>query len=234
MQPSDYTLSTDEHFKLIFEIYSHIPRLREISAEELRVRLSELGVNRTKRTIQRYLNVIMYYPDYFLVERFERARNSYSYKRKYHNKVSSAAWETMLLGLCFSSAKRLLPLHFEQGIHEAFMPLQLGDVIEPTKIEVRLALPKQNDYDFDVFERLSQAINAKRQVRLILTDDTQTDYLTPLGLIWEKGMLYLVYEHKNEREALAFSDITQADISTFTFEYPSDFSLSDTAIPTQR
>lgn len=78
MQPSDYTLSTDEHFKLIFEIYSHIPRLREISAEELRVRLSELGVNRTKRTIQRYLNVIMYYPDYFQVERFERARNSYT------------------------------------------------------------------------------------------------------------------------------------------------------------
>lgn len=74
----------------------------------------------------------------------------------------------------------------------------------------------------------------KRQVRLTLIDDTQTDYLTPLGLIWEKGMLYLVYEHKHERDVLAFSDIIQADISTFTFEYPSDFSLSDTVIPTQR
>ncbi len=232
---------TVETVKLALEIMRRIPRGRSISVADLHEQLSETGIVRDRRTIQRQLKM--------LSEQFDIVRDDsskpYGYKWKELSKCLSVPMlsnkESLLLILAQQQLKSLLPTSVMASMDGFFQ--QARSNLGPTttakherewlsKIRVvndsfALLPPKINP---EILERVSDALFGNFWLKLTYQNRSgkrsESDVM-PLGLAQQGPRLYLVcrYRDQENERTLALHRIVSAHVSTLTFERPKGFSL---------
>ena len=229
-----------ETLLLALELLKRIPRNRKISAPELHAQLSEAGLSRDLRTIQRQLEVLT---SHFDIERDDRNK-PYGYRWKERAAGMSVPMlsrqESLLLMLAEQHLKNLLPASLMKSMDGFFSQARnnLGDhagaklerewlskvrVVSTTQ---PLLPPKIRP---GIFEVISDALYANRWLEVEYKNaagkNTKADVM-PLGLAQQGPRLYLVCRFKrfeNER-SLAVHRILAAKAS-LPFNRPRGFDL---------
>ncbi|MFN1533567.1 helix-turn-helix transcriptional regulator [Vibrio jasicida] len=233
------TTSDSDRITLVFELYRRIPKSQKITAKELQTQLADSGIYRDIRTIQRNLNVVV---EYFDVEKDDRDK-PYGYSRRSNNILFIGPSEAILLSLAESFLINLLPVSLRNKIQGAFkdarnqlLPGNSNDKERQWLNKVRfirevqpLLPPKINQ---TVFESISAALFHNRWLSISYTNykqESKQKEVMPLGLVQQGNRLYLVCRFKGylDERTLAVHRIGKATMSTFTFNYPPDFSLAN-------
>ncbi|HWK71855.1 MAG TPA: WYL domain-containing protein [Burkholderiaceae bacterium] len=227
--------------KLTLEILKRIPRNRTISASELHEQLTAAGIDRSRRTIERQLELLI---DQFDIECDSRSK-PFGYRWKPQSSGLSLPTlneqESLLLALAQHYLQNLLPASVMKSMDGFFQQARINlDPYTNTRLEsewlakVRVVNESQPllppVIDAGVFEAVSTALykncwltvdyeNAagKRSERNIM----------PLGLAQQGPRLYLVcrYDGFDNERSLAINRIKQATVSGINFKRPPEFSL---------
>lgn len=232
---------TIETVLLAIEILRRIPRNGKITAGELHEQLSNVGMERDLRTIQRQLEMLS---EHFDIERDDRNK-PYGYRWLENARAMTVSsltpQESLLLQLAEEHLRNLLPAHLMKSMEGFFNQARrnLGPMSTakyekewPKKVRVvatsqPLLPPKLAD---GVFAEVSNALFANHWLQLSYRNlkGKRTDIeVMPLGLAQQGARLYLVCRYRgydNER-SLALNRIQSARASTLTFERPNDFDL---------
>ncbi|PSV49826.1 helix-turn-helix transcriptional regulator [Photobacterium indicum] len=234
--------STQESVALAFELLKRIPRSRKVTASELREQLESIGIKRDIRTIQRNLETLC---EHFNITRDERGKPyGYSWNKSGEGLAlpNLSSHEALLLSMAEDYLANLLPSSVMASLDGFFLEARykLNPTDDNTKDrdwlkKVRVVSETQPllapTLDHDVFKSVSEALyndrlldveyrNAQHAVRRAV--------VMPLGLAQQGCRMYLVCRfdgYDNER-ALAIHRITKATVSTFCFERPKGFRLS--------
>ena len=232
---------TIESVLLALELLRRIPRKSKVSASELHEQLSNLGVNRDIRTIQRQLEMLS---EHFDIERDERNK-PYGYKWKERAEGLAlpmlSEQESLLLTLAEQHLRNLLPASLMKSMEGFFVQARtnLGPHANSKRerewlSKVRVVSTTQPllppKIVSGVFEEVSNALYGNRWLTLNYKNASgkKSDIeVMPLGLAQQGPRLYLVCryrDYENER-SLALHRIISAKASTLTFERPKDFDL---------
>lgn len=235
--------TTSDTLTLAFELLKRIPKHRKVTAAELHQELENAGIMRDIRTIQRNLEMLC---EHFDIERDSRSK-PYGYSWYKHSSGFSlpgslSPQESLLLCLAEEYLSNLLPSNVMNSLHGFFTDAryQLNPSKNTTKerewlkkirvvSETQPLLPPA--IDTEVFNTVSYAlfhdkwlsvdyINAKQEQKKVR--------VMPLGLAQQGTRLYLVCRfegYENER-SLALHRIQQAEASSFGFDRPQNFKLS--------
>jgi predicted DNA-binding transcriptional regulator YafY len=232
---------TLETVQIALELLRRIPRGKKVSATELHAQLSDAGLARDIRTIQRQLEMLT---RKFDIERDERT-SPYGYRWKELAKgmtlPSLTEQESLLLTLAEQHLNNLLPANLMKSMSSFFA--QARSNIGPhtnakrerewlSKVRVvsetqPLLPPKIKP---GVFDEVSNALYANRWLALDYKNasgkSTQTEVM-PLGLAQQGPRFYLVCRfpgYDNER-SLALHRVTSARATARDFERPKEFDL---------
>ena len=232
---------TLETVLLAVELLRRIPRGRKVTASELHRQLTDAGIDRDLRTIQRQLEMLS---EHFEIERDDRSK-PYGYRWLEQAKALAVPnltpQESLLLQLAEEHLKNLLPARLMKSMEGVFSQAKrnLGPDSSarlerewPGKVRVvatsqPLLPPKVAP---GVFEVVSEALYSNRWLLLDYRNSTgkrNKVEVMPLGLVQQGPRLYLVCRYRgyeNERN-LALHRILSAEISTLTFERPKEFDL---------
>lgn len=232
---------TLETVLLALELLRRIPRNHKVSASELHKQLTDAGVDRDLRTVQRQLEMLS---EHFQIERDDRSK-PYGYRWRESAKGLAlpilSEQESLLLALAEQHLRNLLPARLMKSMDGFFVQARgnLAPHANPgrerewlSKVRVvsttqPLLPPKIRP---GVFEEVSNALFGN----LWLTVDyksaagkkTNTEVM-PLGLAQQGPRLYLVCRFRNydDERSLALHRILSAQASTLTFERPKEFDL---------
>jgi len=232
---------TFETVMLALELLRRIPRNHKISASELHKQLTQAGITRELRTVQRQLEMLV---EHFDIECDDRSK-PYGYRWKERAKGMSlqvlSEQESLLLILAEQHLKNLLPSPLMKSMESFFIQArsnlgQSGDsklerqwldkvrVVSETQ---RLLPPKVLP---GVLEDVSQALYANRLLNLEYRNaggvQSKAEVM-PLGLAQQGPRMYLVCRFNgfdNER-SLALHRIVSTKVSTLSFERPKTFDL---------
>lgn len=232
---------TLETVLLALELLRRIPRGRRVTAAELHGQLSNAGIVRELRTIQRQLEMLA---EHFDIERDDRSK-PYGYRWKERAKGLAVPMlteqESLLLTLAEQQLRSLLPAPLMKSMDGFFVQARtnLGpgasaklerqwlSKVRAVSETQRLLPPKIVP---GVFETVSSALYANHWLNLSYRNaagvDAQIEVM-PLGLAQQGPRLYLVCRYKgfdNER-SLALHRIQAAHEQTLSFERPKDFDL---------
>lgn len=234
--------STQDSLVLALEILKRIPRHKKITALELRDQLEAIGILRDIRTIQRNLEMLS---QHFAIDRDIRSKPyGYSFGSSCHvlGVSSLNAHESLLLALAEKHLKFLLPkdvvsslrTHFNEAKYNLkFNPKNHKDRLWEDKIklvrESQPLLPPK--IDKTVLENISKALYEDRLLTVMYHNakkQTRKATIMPLGLALQGVRLYLVcrFEGFGNERSLAVHRIDDAQISSFQFKRPEDFSLA--------
>lgn len=232
---------TKETVLLALELLRRIPRHRRISASELHRQLTNAGIERDLRTVQRQLEMLS---AHFEIERDDRSK-PYGYRWKEGSKGLAlpmlSEQESLLLTLAEQHLRNLLPASLMKSMEGFFG--QARSNLEPransqrerewlSKVRVvsttqPLLAPQVKP---GVFEEVSNALFGNRWLTVAYKNargkQTHADVM-PLGLAQQGPRLYLVCryrDYENER-SLALHRIVSAKASIRTFERPKGFDL---------
>ena len=232
---------TFETVMLALELLRRIPRNYKISASELHKQLTQAGITRELRTVQRQLEMLV---EHFDIECDDRSK-PYGYRWKERAKGMSlqvlSEQESLLLILAEQHLKNLLPSPLMKSMESFFIQArsnlgQSGDsklerqwlakvrVVSETQ---RLLPPKVVP---GVLEDVSQALYANKLLNLEYRNASGVQSkaeVMPLGLAQQGPRMYLVCRFNgfdNER-SLALHRIVSTKVSTLSFERPKDFDL---------
>lgn len=232
---------TLETVLLAVELLRRIPRGRKVTASELHRQLTDAGIDRDLRTIQRQLEMLS---EHFEIERDDRSK-PYGYRWLAQAKALAVPnltpQESLLLQLAEEHLKNLLPARLMKSMEGFFSQAKrnLGPDSSarlerewPGKVRVvatsqPLLPPKIVQ---GVFEIVSEALYSNRWLFLDYRNSAgkrNKVEVMPLGLVQQGPRLYLVCRYRgydNERN-LALHRILSAEISTLTFERPKEFDL---------
>ena len=232
---------TKETVLLALELLRRVPRNSQVSATELHRQLTEAGVERDLRTIQRQLAMLS---EHFDIECDERSK-PYGYRWKEQAQGLAlpmlSEQESLLLTLAEQHLRNLLPASLMKSMEGFFGQARtnLGPNANPkrerewlTKVRVvsttqPLLPPKIRP---GVFEEVSNALFGNRWLTVDYKNaggKEKTADVMPLGLAQQGPRLYLVCRYRdfeNER-SLALHRIVSAKASTLTFERPKEFDL---------
>lgn len=232
---------TLETVLLAVELLRRIPRGRKVTASELHRQLTDAGIDRDLRTIQRQLEMLS---EHFEIERDDRSK-PYGYRWLEQAKALAVPnltpQESLLLQLAEEHLKNLLPARLMKSMEGFFSQAKrnLGPDSSarlerewPGKVRVvatsqPLLSPKVAP---GVFEVVSEALYSNRWLLLDYRNSAgkrNKVEVMPLGLVQQGPRLYLVCRYRgydNERN-LALHRILSAEISTLTFERPKEFDL---------
>ncbi|KIP79545.1 hypothetical protein SN11_02680 [Vibrio harveyi] len=212
-----------EHLELIFEIYSLIPTIRKITARELHLALSDKGITRSKRTIQRGLDCLL---AYFDVEQ-DATSKPYGYRRTANSKLALGPREHMVFLWAETYLKTLLPRSYHLMVDSAFAPFSTLST-KRKLIDIRLPVTTcTKETSSMVFETLCTAVFYQREVRLSLIDLAKSLYVNPLGFIVDQGHFYLAYQYQATFHVVLIDEVLSAYLTTFAYHYPNNFSLSN-------
>jgi len=232
---------TLETLHIALELLRRIPRNQKISASQLHDQLSEAGLARDLRTIQRQLHMLT---QHFDIER-DDSNAPYGYRWKAQAKgmtlPSLTEQESLLLTLAEQHLRNLLPASLMKSMGSFFA--QARSNIGPhtdakrarewlSKVRVvsetqPLLPPKIRP---GVFDEVSNALYANRWLDVDYKNSggkgSQTEVM-PLGLAQQGPRLYLVCRFKgyNNERSLALHRIMTARASTLSFERPKEFDL---------
>ena len=234
--------NTQESLALAFEILKRIPKSHQVTAKELHQQLQHIGIERDLRTIQRNLEMLC---EHFDIIRDERSK-PYGYRWNKNSEGMSlpklSAQEALLLSLAEEYLIKLLPANITASLDGFFQEAKhkLNPTSDSTKerewlkkvrvvSETQPLLPPK--ILTEVFGAISDALFHDRLLNIEYYNAKQEQksaLVMPLGLAQQGQRLYLVcrfYGYDNER-SIAIHRITRAFVSTFHFERPKDFTLS--------
>lgn len=234
--------STHESLALAFEMLKRIPRSYKVTATELHEQLSQVGIVRDIRTIQRNLEMLC---EHFDIEKDDRSKPyGYSWIKGSEglSMPNLSSQESLLLSLAEDYLSNLLPANVMASLNGFFGEARYNlnpstgskkerEWLKKVRVvsETQPLLPPK--VDADVFQNISDALFNDRLLNIEYTNakqDHKSAMVMPLGLAQQGVRLYLVCRfdgYENER-SLAVHRINKAMISTFGFERPKDFSLS--------
>ena len=223
------------------ELLRRIPKNHKVTSGELHQQLSNIGIDKSIRSIQRQLESLS---ENFDIERDDRNK-PYGYRWKELSEGLSlpalSNQESLLLALAEDQMKPLLPAGLVNSLDGFFKQARydLGTKEERKKerewlSKVRVVSTTQPllppTLQDGVFEEVSNALYANQWLKLkyenrfeVLKDIE----VMPLGLAQQGPRLYLVCRYKgydNER-SLALHRIFEARATRKTFERPKDFNL---------
>lgn len=232
---------TYETVMLALELLGRIPRGRKVTASELHRQLTDAGIVRELRTVQRQLEMFVERLD---IECDNRSK-PYGYKWKERAKGMSlqvmSEQESLLLMLAEQHLKNLLPSPLMKSMESFFIQArsnlgQSGD----TKLErqwlskVRVVSETQRLLPPrvlpSVLEDVSQALYSNKLLNLEYRNASGVHSkaeVMPLGLAQQGPRMYLVCRFNgfdNER-SLALHRIVSTKVSTLAFERPKNFDL---------
>ena len=232
---------TRETVLLALELLRRIPRNRKVTAPQLHKDLSDIGIDRDLRTIQRQMEMLS---EYFDIERDDRSK-PYGYKWK--EKAEGLALpmlseqESLLLTLAEQQLRNLLPASLMKSMESFFSQARsnLGPQASAqrerewlSKVRVvsetqPLLPPKIRP---GVFEEVSNALYSNRWLNVEYKNAAgkmSNPEVMPLGLAQQGPRLYLVcrYRDFDDERSLALHRIISAKASTLTFKRPKDFDL---------
>ncbi|HBT34471.1 MAG TPA: WYL domain-containing protein [Pusillimonas sp.] len=226
---------------LTLEILKRISRNRAISAAELHAQLLAVGINRSRRTIERRLGGLV---EQFDIECDDRSK-PYGYRWKSHSKGFSlptlTEQESLLLTLAQQYLQNLLPASVMKSMGGFFQQARSNlDPYTSQKLEsewlskVRVVHESQPllppVINSGVFEAVSTALY---QNRWLVVDYKNAEgkqaerNVMRLGLAQQGPRLYLVcrYEGYDNERSLAIHRIKRATVSGISFKRPPEFSL---------
>ncbi|MDO6497001.1 helix-turn-helix transcriptional regulator [Photobacterium sanguinicancri] len=234
--------STQESVALAFELLKRIPRHRKVTASELRNQLESIGITRDIRTIQRNLETLC---EHFNITRDERSKPyGYSWNKCGEGLAmpNLSSHEALLLSMAEDYLVNLLPSNVMASLDGFFSEARykLNPHCDNSKdrnwlkkvrvvSETQPLLPPK--LDSEVLKAVSGALYNDRLLNVEYHNarqQTRTALVMPLGLAQQGCRMYLVCRfdgYDNER-ALALHRITKAVVSSFSFERPKDFRLS--------
>ncbi|HCG5509686.1 TPA: WYL domain-containing protein [Vibrio parahaemolyticus] len=234
--------STQETLALVFELLKRIPKSRQVTASELHDQLQSVGIERDIRSIQRNLEMLC---EHFDIVRDERTKPyGYSWKKESNgfSLPRLSPQESLLLSLSEDYLSNLLPANVVSSLEGFFQEARFNlhpsgsnnkerDWLKKVRVvsETQPLLPPK--IDSEVFKNVSEALYHDRLLNLEYHNAKQEQrsaMVMPLGLAQQGARLYLVCRfdgYDNER-SLALHRIEKASVSTFTFERPKDFKLS--------
>lgn len=232
---------TLETTRLAIELLRRIPRNQKVTAENLHEQLSQAGIVRELRTIQRQLKALS---EYFEIELDDRSR-PYGYKWKEKAKGLAlpvlSEQESLLLTLAEQHLRNLLPASLMKSMGSFFSQARYSLGPNTNAHQAREWLSKVKVVSTNqpllpakikpgVFEEVSNALYGNRWLSLEYRNASGAKSnieVMPLGLAQQGPRLYLVCRYKgydNER-SLALNRILSASPSALTFERPKEFDL---------
>ncbi|MCA0936658.1 WYL domain-containing protein [Vibrio alginolyticus] len=234
--------STQESLVIAFEILKRIPKSHQTTAKELHKQLEEIGLKRELRTVQRTLEMLC---EHFDIVKDDRTK-PYGYKWDRNSESIAlqklAPQEALLLALSQDYLANLLPANLLSSLDGFFQEAkyQLNPSSDNNKerewlkkvavvSETQPLLPPK--IDSGVFREISEALYHNRLLNIEYYNARQehkSAIVMPLGLAQQGHKLYLVCRfdgYDNER-SLAIHRISKAVSSTFTFDRPKSFKLS--------
>lgn len=234
--------STQESLALAFEILKRIPKSHQITARELHQQLQHIGIERDLRTIQRNLEMLC---DHFDILRDERSK-PYGYRWNKNSEGMAlpklSAQEALLLSLAEEYLIKLLPANITASLDGFFQESKhkLNPTSDNTKerewlkkvrvvSETQPLLPPK--ISTEAFNSISEALFHDRLLNIEYYNAKQEQksaLVMPLGLAQQGQRMYLVCRfdgYDNER-SIAVHRVRKATVSSFGFERPKDFKLS--------
>ncbi|MFV0576492.1 MAG: helix-turn-helix transcriptional regulator [Vibrio sp.] len=231
-----------ESLLLAFELLKRIPKNSKITAKELHQQLSEIGVERDLRTIQRNLELLC---EHFDIVKDDRSK-PYGYQWLKESDGFSlpklSAQEALLLNLAEEYLFNLLPSNVVASLNTFFQeakskldPVNNNQKERDWLKKVRIVsdsmplLPPK--IESEVFTAISEALYNNRLLNIDYHNAKQeqkSSTVMPLGLAQQGQRLYLVcrFDGFDNERSLSIHRITKATVSTFNFERPKDFRLS--------
>ncbi|RKF36728.1 YafY family protein [Paraburkholderia fungorum] len=226
---------------LALELLRRVPRNRKITASELHEQLLHAGHDRDLRTIQRQLEVLC---EHFDIECDDRSK-PYGYCWKAQSGGLSlpvlSEQESLLLLLAEEHLNHLLPAgvmksmdgFFEQA-RRNFGPAAAEKPSQQWLKKVRVVSPTQPTLPpkiaDGVFDAVSNALYANLWLEVEYRNaagKSRSAEVMPLGLAQQSVRLYLVCRYKGyaDERILALHRIIAANVTTRTFERPTEFNL---------
>ncbi|HGY9585148.1 TPA: hypothetical protein ACOJQP_003574 [Vibrio harveyi] len=223
--------STIEQLSLVFELYRRIPQGRKVTAKQLQAELTDAGMYRSIRSVQRNLDVIA---AYFDVDKDTRSK-PFGYSRGMYSQPTLGAKELILLQLAKATISQQLPPSLEYAIDFAFGLLRVQPRthagMRPPQGDARKAHAFIDALNAsatlgELFEPISVALVHQKQITLTLKSGEQIEQVLPVGIITTASELYLVYQSAlNDFDDLPLTSIAELKVLTFYFDYPSNFQL---------
>lgn len=235
--------NTLETVLLALELLKRIPRNHKVSAPELHEQLTDTGLARDLRTIQRQLEMLS---EHFDIERDDRNK-PYGYQWKERAKGLSlpvlTEQESLLLTLAEQHLRNLLPASLMKSMESFFTQARSNLGPQSNALREREWLSKVRvvsttqpllppKVKADVFEEVSNALYANRWLEVSYRNAAgklTNSEIMPLGLAQQGPRLYLVCRFKgydNER-SLALHRIVSAEAMSRTFVRPKGFDLRE-------
>lgn len=212
-----------------------IPQHQWITVRELQQQLAKLNIHRTTRSIKRYLDEV-------IVEVFNVDCDTQSMPHVYRktteqllrfNKQESLYWQ-----LCHKYLLPVIPdeLKLSTGSSsESVNPLPHKDFAhskgQPWMNKIHLDLPdihKWNSAQLSILSTIHTALFHQRL--LVISSQTmqqEESTIEPLGLSVRSDSLLLLFRLSNHKpiHTIALPLIDKANVSPFSFTYPTDFNL---------
>jgi hypothetical protein len=220
-----------DHVSLLFELYNRIPRLGRITAVELKQQLTDIGVVRDIRTIQRNLGVMV---QHLNVYKDTRDR-PYGYHRAALPIKTFGSRESMLLHLAEGWLTQSFPIEYKSVINSIFTEIhqvktqststQKDDLQPYSDVQVQPLIKNYSTKFNAVFEQLTHGI-IQQQIVSIVIDNNELS-IEPLSLWIHDHALFVVFRCPgNEYQHIEIEKIQDASLSTFNFKYPEYFNLN--------
>lgn len=234
--------SNTEVANLGLEILKRIPKKRKITAKEIQEQLQSNGIERSLRSIQRNLEVLS---RDFDIEKDESSK-PFGYRWIGNNSALSVSnlspQESVLLNLAHEYLTNLLPPTIMQAMDGFFNEARYQMCPNGKNEKEREWLKKVRvvsegvpmlppDINTDVFAKISEALFHNRLLNIEYYNSLQehkSAQVMPLGLAQQGKRLYLVcrFDGYNDERNIAIHRVKKAITSTFTFQRPTDFRLS--------
>ncbi|EHK2886875.1 WYL domain-containing protein, partial [Vibrio parahaemolyticus] len=201
---NDTKLNRSQHYiQLVLEIYKRIPNSRKITAKEIQQQLSEVGIVRSERTIQRNLTDIAQFFDDVDVDMRDKP---FGYSRRSRHLLSHGPQEAVLLSLAENYLRYLLPVNLMKTLDTVFNDAKQHLFPTTSNVKERQWLKKVRfvsegvpllppHIDNEIFEKVSYALFHNRYLSLCYTNanlEQKSKEVMPLGLAQQGSRLYLV------------------------------------------
>lgn len=221
--------STQAHLSVVFEIYQLVPHRFKTTTKEIKNQLIEREIHRDIRTIQRNLNVLV---ELNLIEKDDRSK-PYGYQSRMHHHNAIPLRDALIFQLANEHFTHLTPASLLKALQSRFEDARLSLLLtnghnkeKQWLKKISSQLPAQTHEDN--FQKINTALYHNHWITLHRHGSTAL-YVMPLGLIHHPSVIELVIgQYVNEQleiQVISIEHINAVSVSTFTFEYPSNFNV---------
>ena len=235
---STYNKKTSDGVSTLLNTLLLIPRHRTISTQELHQKLLEIGIVRNQRSIKRYLDDIII--DLFNVEKDESSI-PHTYRKLTDNLLKQGAKEALVLCLIKKYLKPVIPAHifkaYQSRFEDAALLLRQSNEhnkeatwLDKVHIEDFVNPNLINTIKPAITQDISAALFNNRLLNIQYSQaQMNADMSEPLGVVLNENSINLVCRHQHSLiiNTLPILLIESVAVSTFSFEYPTDFTLQD-------